>query len=356
MGAILPLLRARRRAHPDLVPLFDEVLRGQIRRSWRYADVHVVTPRRFLRPKRWAEPGDALTMLLNVMVEAQRQAPGCAIGLAEALPLRRPPRLLLSHHTFDDDGYRRLRAAGTRVLHFKAGDLPGTVSFDSSGFAGWSAIADLDVRSLPALTPDVMALFEREREQVIATGRSKYAQEAVAHEPPLPAPYVFFAVQTIDDLVQRNAWLPMLDALRLVVAFFATRGQAVVIKRHPHCRSPAVAAAIADLTRQPHVRVTSRPIHEVLSGAAAMFTVNSGVGSEAMIHDVPVYAFGRSDYRAVAHEVKDAEDLARLADPIRPKVTREERIAFFHHYRHIYQTDWRNDLPAAMKRLLEETP
>lgn len=44
-------------------------------------------------------------------------------------------------------------------------------------------------------------------------------------------------------------------------------------------------------------------IHDLLEKCEAVFTINSGVGMEALLHKKPVYCFGRSEYASVSHFV-----------------------------------------------------
>ena len=42
-------------------------------------------------------------------------------------------------------------------------------------------------------------------------------------------------------------------------------------------------------------------IHDLLENCEAVFTINSGVGMEALLHKKPVFCFGRSEYASVSH-------------------------------------------------------
>ena len=60
------------------------------------------------------------------------------------------------------------------------------------------------------------------------------------------------------------------------------------------------------------ILISDASIHQLIEPALAVFTVNSGVGSEALLHLKPVYLFGRADYRHVCHEIHRYEQ--QLAD------------------------------------------
>lgn len=324
--------------------------------------VIITTPARFLRPDKLANRQGAYSNLLNVIetVASRSRVRRLSVGLMLPGGLAGAPasaRLVLSHHTIGGQPSDALTASGVRVLHFKTGDLPGSTTFDPAGFAGWSSLSgrrveDLDLRG--ASSDEVDAFFEATRREILAAGLTKYPQ-CVSDEPPLPPRYVFVALQTIGDMVQRAAYIPMLKMLDMVVRTYKDSGIAVVVKRHPKCRSLAVAAALRAVSKHhAHVRISARPIHQLLCSAEALFTVNSGVGSEAMIHERPIYLFGRADYDAIAHVIRSAESLQRLALPPRPAVDASELKAFYYYYRNFHQARGAKALAARIDAILCE--
>ena len=46
-------------------------------------------------------------------------------------------------------------------------------------------------------------------------------------------------------------------------------------------------------------------IHDLIDKSEAVFSVNSGGGMEALLHNKPVFCFGRADYASVSHFVED---------------------------------------------------
>ncbi len=324
------------------------------------ADVLLATPRRFLRPDRLVPLETALQNLLDVIelsaIEAQaRGLHWCLVG-SEQLPDLPEAALILSHHTVDGPAFRRHRAGGARVLHFKTGDLPRSVTFDPEGFAGWSSLAnksvvDLDLAGLPAELVD--GFYRDSQTQILAGDVSKYRQKAMSED--LPERFVFVALQTIGDMVQRNAYLPMLEMLEMVVARFADSGISVVVKRHPRCRSLRVAWALRRVGALPHVRVAQGSIHALMARAEALFTVNSSVGSEAMVHGLPVYCFGRSDYGGIAHQIRSSADLQRLTSSLQPRCTDAEIRRFHYYYRNIHQSRGRAAIASRLTAVFDTT-
>lgn len=244
------------------------------------------------------------------------------------------------YHSFGDQIFERLVCSGHSIVHFKPGDTPGCVTIDTMGFAGWASIAFIDVDKVTEVTVDAAAglNFFRERSQkAISNNLSKYAQPECSPAA-VSGLYVFVALQTANDIVQRNAYVPMMTMLDWVVRRFAGTDHKVVVKRHPLCKDEDVQRTLRQLTQEfDHVVVSDASIHEILSGAAAVFTVNSGVGSEAMFHAKPIYCFGRSDYAFVAHQITSYEGLVEATTPIRPRRSEELFLKFFYLYRTQYQ-------------------
>jgi capsular polysaccharide export protein len=121
----------------------------------------------------------------------------------------------------------------------------------------------------------------------------------------LPQRFVFlpFQVRKDSQLLMHsplfgNDMRLLLRTLRDALAMLEP-GTRVVVKLHPR-EQRAVQAAYRDLPRQfPDVLFTlAHPMPELLAQAAAVVTVNSTVGFEAMLYDKPVVAVGRNFYVA----------------------------------------------------------
>jgi hypothetical protein len=352
---------ARRLSDPDRAALIDRLLAQDQTLRHRPVAAYVATPRRFLRPDRLARKRTALTNLLTMIDIAQqvadRRGLGCRIVAYEQLRDLPPARLVLSHHTVEDAMFRDLRAQGAAVWHFKTGDLPGSLTVDQGGFSGWSSLATRSIDSLNLGSinlAEAQDFFASRFRDVVGGNQSKYLQPDDASADLPSGPYVFVALQTIGDMVQRQAHVPMLEMLTMIVRRFAGSGVAVVVKRHPKCRSKRVARQLAVAAQQPHVRITIASIHQILSGATAVFTVNSGVGSEAMLHKVPIYCFGGADYAPVAHSLRSDADLVALTSPIRPAVSDADLVRFHAFYRQTHQIQGRDKLTKRVETLFDD--
>lgn len=321
------------------------------------AQVVIATPRRFLSLRKLVKQNAAIDAMLEVMHSA---ADICAArDIPYALSLSDRPKaapgtfLYLSHHTVTTPAFASITAQGAQVLHFKAADLPRRTCFDPEGFAGWASLASCNIAELETgVSPAEEArFFDEMRRQSLASRQSKYAQGQ--SDTALPERFVFVALQTIGDMVQRNAYIPMLDMLDMVVRRFSGTGLQIVVKRHPKCRSRRVAAALARHDANPDMTITQGPLHEIFPRAEAIFTVNSGVGAESLIHEKPLYCFGAADYGPAAHHIRCEADLTRVTDQLRMAVTPAQLRKFIYYYRNIYQVRLDDELDERLSAMID---
>lgn len=318
--------------------------------------VVIATPRRFVSLRKLLKDNAAVTAMLEVMAQTHRSAAAlgatCQLQHSDRPDTAHTPALYLSHHTFLSPPFAQLRNAGCDVWHFKAADLPRRETLDPDGFAGWSSLARKRPGDLVLgdVTQDQIGAFFANARANASAQTSKYAQSNIAVD--LPETYVFVALQTIGDMVQRKAYVPMLDMLEMVVERFAGTGTTVVIKRHPKCTSRKVATALDAAGARAGVMITNGSIHQIMAGAQAVFTVNSGVGAESIVHNVPLYCFGAADYAAVAHQIASREELVAATTPIRFACLPDQVQRFYYYYRNIYQVRVDDELPDRLTALI----
>lgn len=258
--------------------------------------------------------------------------------------LGRRARRVLSWHT-------KGKAAG--VTHFKPADLPGYVVIDAGGYSGWSSLASQSLAEidLPPLS-EALTFFQTHKSEVLSGNLSKYRQKSGVSSGGLPDDFVFVALQVASDRTQKLARLPMLEMLAIVEERFRGSGTQVVVKRHPKCSSPKVASVLQALAATGTIQLSDLSIHTLIANSRAVITVNSGVGSEAILHLKPVYTFGASDYDAIAHTVHDATQFGYLTNPIRTAASPDDMIRFLHYYRNHYlvRVSDRQQLQAALEK------
>ena len=269
-------------------------------------------------------------------VLAERQVPVAITARLAKHGVLRGDGPFIAYHTVGADGHG---------LHIKETDRRQYFSADAGGYSGWAAFAD---RPLPDThdfdRAEVQAFIAAERTRLIEGNLSKYDQPDVAHAEGSPArPYVFVALQVIDDAVQRQARLHMFDMLEEVAETCRARGIDMLVKRHPLCGSAAVARVLAKGERQKRFRVAGGSIHTLIAGSAAVCVINSGVGAEALLHGKPVYTFGRAEYQAATFQVRARGDFNRLFLPDVLPAEPERIEALLYALRHVYAVDQRDE-------------
>jgi hypothetical protein len=205
---------------------------------------------------------------------------------------------------------------------------------DPRGWGAGSSVYPVDCAALP---PAVLGAWDDYRAAFLQ-GRlhSKFSQADRDAWPALVArrelpeqPYIFVPIQIPDDRVIVDfSDVGMAEALQAALALATQEDCKLVVKAHPanRARTRELAACIDD----PRVHWTQAHVHDALLHARGVVTVNSGVGFEALLANVPLVCLGRSEYDTTAH----AATLATLPNVWRdacaePDDRRERRYARF---------------------------
>lgn len=239
---------------------------------------------------------------------------------------------------------------GNLGLHFKETDRPSLFSFDSRGYAGWSEFSDFSLEQLRAAAVDqqeAATFFEDEKCRVIGGNLSKYKQAAVSDSEDLPEDFIFVALQLIGDAVSQLAYLSLFEMVEEVVRTAEAKGLSVVIKRHPLCTTPEVSRFLSKLVAEGRATQVYSSIHAIIPKALAVCVVNSGVGAEALLHEKPVYVFGRADYMAGCFVCRQPGDFAAQFVAGESRLKPDELRKFWFLLRKRYAIDLRDREKAA---------
>jgi hypothetical protein len=254
--------------------------------------------------------------------------------------------MCISYHTYGDD---------ENCIHLKEADYLHYFTMDKNGYAGWSSFAarKFDFTLLDGIDQkEADAFVKRELEHVRASNLSKYEQAPLDELVDIVEPSVFVAMQTVNDTVQQHAWIKTLEMTKTVVDNFRGTGVTVIVKRHPKCSDPRAKKLIRDLENEQHVKISTASIHSILPLVKAFFTVNSGVGSEALYYQIPIYVFGGCDYMHACHQVHTADELKTLTSPIRGAMEPAIIRKFVFYYRNRYLVDVRDKV--RLRNAIEE--
>lgn len=226
----------------------------------------------------------------------------------------------------------------SRGLHFKETDRRGLFSFDTSGYAGWSSFSSTgpaDWVEEGISQSDADSFFERDRIAFLTSRLSKYEQ--VDSDSELPEAFIFVALQILGDAVQSLAYSTPFKMLEEVIGVAKRRNLAVVVKRHPSCKSPEIAMFLERVASD--IVLVTGNIHDVIPKAAAVCVINSGVGAEALTYEKPVYLFGRADYMPACFVCKHAGDFAAQFEPGKRRLSPKEFRLFWYAYRRKFACD-----------------
>lgn len=235
-----------------------------------------------------------------------------------------------SYHTISSD---------KKALHFKETDRPSRFSFDTGGYAGWSDFASRSVEELDLDSVDheeAHAFFHTEQVSVIEGNISKYAQADLTFTEPLPERFVFIGLQVIGDAVQQLAYSSPFAMMDEVIDTCLQKGLSVVVKRHPQDKSGQISDYLRARMEKGHVTVSTASIHSLIAKSEAVCVINSGVGAEALLHEKPVYVFGRADYMRACFVCEKPGDFASQFSPGRARLTADQLRRFWYILRNRY--------------------
>ncbi len=172
---------------------------------------------------------------------------------------------------------------------------------------GWGPTASTYPCDFSSGDPDSMA-FEALRARMLEGNESKFAQPARKEWAPPADKSIFFPCQVPHDETGKfHANLPEVVVVRDLAAWAKKRKVHVVFKDHPanpKSMEPLRKAA-PEGTYVTWVAADEASVHDLIDGAQAVYTINSGVGFEALFHCKPVMVFGRSEYDVVAFKTGD---------------------------------------------------
>lgn len=197
--------------------------------------------------------------------------------------------------------------------HLCRAPFPDMIEFDQRGYAGFSSVrSKACAHRIDQLDQEesekIFTLFSR---NYLAAGRSKYSQPSRGTSEGLVKPYVFVALQVPGDSVLAFSTLTPYQFCNKVIEKFLGTSYQVVVKQHPRDTvkleedAPTEEKPTRDFDGLSKLRknmatgrcqLRSGNIHELIAGAEGVFTVNSGVGLESLLHRKPVFVWSKSQY------------------------------------------------------------
>jgi len=193
--------------------------------------------------------------------------------------------------------------ARTNVLFFMQEYFRWVFVVDASGWSASSSVYPLQVNSLK---PKRRGIFQ-EYVRKLTAGElgSKFNQMArrsrwslaIARDIPW-GKYVFFPLQIPNDQsIRYFSDFSEEEVVDAVIQWSRQSGVPVVFKPHPVSKKAMVE--FEQKVRGSGCYWSTANVHDLAAHARAIFTVNSGVGFESLLHLKPVVTFGRTEYDCV---------------------------------------------------------
>jgi len=200
---------------------------------------------------------------------------------------------LVPHHDFQTFD------AGPRVRYYMQMGFPWLFSIDTRGWCGDGADWPIPWNGGP-YDPN---LFEQLKKTMLSQNASKFQQPNVKVS--LPDKFILFCCQLPHDMtIMRHSDTTVEKALSATMLFAHSKNIPVVAKGHPiNPGSMLQIKKVFDDYKKPgDMWVDNVSIHQCLDECEAMFSVNSGgAGLDAILHQKPIFTFGRVDYHSIAH-------------------------------------------------------
>lgn len=211
--------------------------------------------------------------------------------------------------------------------------FPSLFTLDSKGFAGGSEYSE---KSIDFTKWDdggkTFELYKKRADSLV----SKYEYKSVKWKNPYKkeseSPFLILVpFQLPDDYVIKNHSKILVDEFILKLTRFAhrygsSRNFRLVIKHHPQDTKFKIGKILTQVFKQNtfnNMVFVDKDvnIHSVLEQVDAVYLINSGVGIEAMLHDIPIIRFGDADYNCVIPKgnIDELESVLKTVKTLRHK-------------------------------------
>ena len=171
---------------------------------------------------------------------------------------------------------------------------------------GWCAGASVwPIEPLKKTDGKLFSLYQK----LLSEGKSKFDQPK-RQKINFVKKYLLFPCQIPhDQTIKLHSNISVAQGLINTIQIARALKLQLVVKPHPANMDSMepLAKIVANYINKGHDILWGRDvnIHDLLEKCEAVFTINSGVGMEALLHKKPVFCFGKADYAAVSHFIKN---------------------------------------------------
>ena len=200
-------------------------------------------------------------------------------------------------------------------FYFKDGPLNKHLQVNEFGHSGWSRFEENDIPE--DLFETFNKNFEIKIKNYFEKKLSKYNQENTIESLKNYKPYIFFALQKINDSSTQFQRFSLLEILNKVTKEANRLGYKVLIKRHPYCESKLIDDLLYQFSKKNNIIITRSHIHDLIENSEFVLCVNSSIGLEALLMKKKVISFAKSEYSDLVNEILNLNNLGEVFDKIK---------------------------------------
>ena len=216
-----------------------------------------------------------------------------------------------------------------RVLNVAASYMHPYWNCDPKGVRSLSSIGKMSFSPSEVDGREARRFGRKLRAKLVAERKTHYKQQDEPDEDLADDCIAIFLQREAFRGVQETKYMDhgvMINA----VCHFEKRRQ-VVVKQHPLDTSPETDEMLAEAcAKYPNLHVSTANIHDILAKASACVTINSAVGIEGYLHNVPLILCGDADFRHRADVVKAPEKMGvALANTLGKRVPFDKYLYWY---------------------------
>lgn len=194
-----------------------------------------------------------------------------------------------------------------RIFYCMQMGLPWLFSIDRQGWCAGASDWPLQYENDNTPNTNLIEL----KETMVSQNISKFQQNP--NKIDLPKEFILFTAQLPHDTtISNHSNVSVNEALIKTLEFGKRINVPVVAKGHP-INLGSMRPLIDTFKKYGKIGdiwTDGANIHQCLEECSALFTVNSGgTGLEAIIHEKPIFIFGRADYQSIALNGENADEL-----------------------------------------------
>jgi len=241
--------------------------------------------------------------------------------------IRKPIKnsILFSYHSYGQEQ--------SNIIRYKDGYIANTITFDLEGYSGWSSLCEenIDILIKNIDYKKANTYFEKLSKHYITNNQSKYSQPTNDNFD-FPKEFIFFPLQTLDDSVMQHSYFKPFELIKKIIKILNQQNISLVIKEHPRCQNKKLKEYLAKQEDKGNIILFNGSIHDAIKKAKTIYTINSGVGFEALFHLKPVITFGKSDYMSITKNISNLDIIKQNPYYFLNKNNKIKIIKFIYYY------------------------